>query len=316
MVIGWEELPDLSTVKTREALEALFFEKQPDAKPARIANWVGQIWAFKYKIELGDLVVLPLKRQRAIAIGKITSPYQYRPELPPDARHTRQVKWIRKDLPRQSFDRDLLFSLGAFKTVCQIQRNNAEERIQAILEGRTSKLPSTPSEIAEPVVDAEPPQDLEEFTRDQIGTYIGQRFRGHDLARLVTGLLNAQGYKTEMASPGADGGVDIIAGQGLMGFDPPRLCVQVKSSDQPVDVDILRALQGTVQSFGAEHGLLVAWGGFKQSVLTEARKGFFKIRLWDSGDLVNGLMQNYDKLPEDIKAELPLKRIWMLVPAE
>ena len=39
----------------------------------------------------------------------------------------------------------------------------------------------------------------------------------------------------------------------------------------------------------------------------------FTIRLWDSGDLLQSLQKNYDRLPPDLQAELPLKRIWALV---
>ncbi|MHB9036592.1 MAG: hypothetical protein ACYC64_07985 [Armatimonadota bacterium] len=31
-----------------------------------------------------------------------------------------------------------------------------------------------------------------------------------------------------MSPPGSDGGADILAGGGAMGFNPPRLCIQVK----------------------------------------------------------------------------------------
>ena len=202
-------------------------------------------------------------------------------------------------------------------TVCQVKRNNAEERVRAVLEGRPAKPPPvTVTEAGESASEGEPPQDLEEYTRDQIRIHIGQRFRGHDLARLVTALLNAQGYKTQMSPPGADGGVDILAGQGPMGFDPPRLCVQVKSSDQPADVKVLRELRGTMQNFGAQQGMLVSWGGFKQTVLADARQQFFDMRLWDAGDLVSAVTEQYDRLPEDLKAELALKRIWILVTEE
>jgi hypothetical protein len=37
---------------------------------------------------------------------------------------------------------------------------------------------------------------------------------------------------------------------------------------------------------GAAQGLIVAWGGYRQSVAKEASRLFFEIRLWDSGDLV------------------------------
>jgi hypothetical protein len=70
-----------------------------------------------------------------------------------------------------------------------------------------------------------------------------------------------------------------LAGNGPMGFGPPRLCVQVKSSPSPADVNVLRGLQGVLQNFHAEQGLLVCWGGFKSSVIQEARQSFFTIRL-------------------------------------
>lgn len=71
--------------------------------------------------------------------------------------------------------------------------------------------------------------------------------------------------------------------------------------------------RGVLGSFGAEQGLLVAWGGFKQSVYREARRIFFQIRLWDAQDIVDGVVANYDRLPDTLRAELPLKRIWALV---
>jgi restriction system protein len=121
-VIGWLELPDLATVDTRESLMTLLQQAYPDANPKRLLNWRGQIWAFLRTISEGDLVVLPLKGTSAVAIGQVTGSYSYRPDLPLDARHTRSVKWLRPDLPRTAISQDLLYSLGAFLTVCEIKR--------------------------------------------------------------------------------------------------------------------------------------------------------------------------------------------------
>lgn len=310
-VIGWDELPDLSGVSSREDVLQLLAEAHPEDNPKRLLNWAAQVWMFVGRIQPGDLVVLPLKHRSAIAVGRATGGYEYRPENPPGARHVRPVEWIRDDLPRTAFDQDLLYSLGAFLTVCQIRRNNAEERIAAIVEGKAPP----PSPAVEDVESDESAEtvDLAEYARDQIRSFLAQRFKGHDLARLVDEVLQTQGYQTELSPAGPDGGVDIIAGKGPMGFEPPRLVVQVKSSDAPADVRVLRELQGVMKSFGADRGLLVSWGGFKSSVYREARTMFFDIRLWDADDLIEALTETYERLPDDLQAELPLKRIWALV---
>jgi restriction system protein len=98
-----------------------------------------------------------------------------------------------------------------------------------------------------------------------------------------------------------------------MGFDPPRLCVQVKSSSGPVNVEVIQRLHGSMKGVGADQGLLISWGGFNSKVPTEERSQFFSIRLWDSGDMIQALLENYEKLSPDIQTELPLKRIWVLV---
>ena len=140
VTIAWNELPDLSVIMTREALRELYRQHHADARPHRTGNHVGQIWAFREHIKEGDLAVLPLHIQSAIAIGKITGPYKYRTDLGSEVLHTRPVEWIRTDISRTDFDQDILHSFGAFRTVCQITRNNAEERIKAVLMNDTGQV--------------------------------------------------------------------------------------------------------------------------------------------------------------------------------
>jgi restriction system protein len=308
-VVGWEELGDLSKGVTRDEFAEMVRETYPSDGQNTVTNWIGQLWAFRERIQVGDLIVLPLKRRSAIAIGRCTGPYQYRADL--EDHHVRPVQWLRTDLPRSAFDQDILYSLGAFLTVCQITRNNAEERIRAILENRAPITPIASPEI--PPTEANAPIDLAQFANDQLLAFIEQKFKGHGMAQLVEGVLQASGYITALSPPGPDGGVDIIAGRGSLGFEGPKLCVQVKSSSSPVGVEVLRSLHGTMKTFGADQGLLVAWGGFKDTVRSEAKSQFFTIRLWDSGQLIRSVLDSYDKLSPEIQAMLPLKRIWILV---
>jgi len=78
VAIGWDELPDLSELSSREELASLYRKLYPNAKKRTVANEVGQVWRFVNNIQIGDLVVLPLKHRSAIAVGKVEGNYKYR----------------------------------------------------------------------------------------------------------------------------------------------------------------------------------------------------------------------------------------------
>jgi len=158
--------------------------------------------------------------------------------------------------------------------------------------------------------------NLEELAHDQIAQLISARFKGHNLTRLVEAILIAQGYTTYRSPEGVDGGVDILAGAGPLGFGVPRLCVEVKSESSPIDRPTVDKLLGAVTKFGAQEGLFVSWSGFKNNVHKELAASFFRVRLWTQKELLEQLFTHYDKLDEDLKAELPLKHIWTVAAQE
>jgi restriction system protein len=314
---------DLGKAQDYEGIKRLVVDAYPTESKNRVQNWAGQIWAFVLPMKPGDWLAVPQKTKAAIAFGEITGPYSYNPKAEPPYRHSRTVKWLNTDVPRTALDQDLLYSLGAFMTVCEIKRNDAEKRIRAMAQSawRTSTIPvleRTGSEASAGQVtpEAEESVDLERLGRDQIARLINRRFKGHEMARLVQEILKAMGYTTFRSSPGPDKGIDILASAGPLGFDRPRICVQVKSQDAPVDSPTLNQLIGTMQNVQADQGLLVAWGGFKSSVDKEAPTQFFRVRLWDQDDLIDQLLGQYDKLSEELRAELPLKRVWTVAAQE
>lgn len=316
VVIGWDDVPDLSSIVDRPSLLALLSETYPNEAGGTIKNWETQLWAFAKRIQVGDIVALPRKQTSTVAFGTVTGPYRYSDSAPSGAAHQVPVNWITTELSRQRIDQDLLYSLGSAMTVFQVSRNDAENRLRRLLNagGDAQAVPAS--------TDAERPEeyagtvDIKRVAQDEILQRVGARFRGHELERLVEAILQAQGFSTERAPEGADGGVDIVGGKGPLGLESPRICVQVKSSDEPADVGVLRELQGVLSSFGAEIGLIISWGGFKRSVEREARRHFFKTKLWDADDLLEAVLENYDHLPEDIKKDIPLKRVWVLVKDE
>lgn len=315
--VTWDKLNrNLGMMKDKAELVGELGRLYPDSPPKRLSTWASQIWPFAHTMKKGDFVVLPSKLQPAIYVGQITGDYKFQKNGPAPFFHWRAVNWIGDAIPRTHFGQDLLYSFGAFSTICRIQRNNAEARLHAMQASGWKPESTAAVVMSEPSDEVAGFLDLEATARDQIARLINAKFKGHGLASLVDAILRAQGYTTRISPEGPDGGVDILAGTGSLGFGNPRLCVQVKSQSDPVDAPTLTQLRGTMTTLKASEGLLVAWGGFKSSVYKVEAQNFFSVRLWTQKELIEALFANYEALEEDLKAELPLKRIWTVAAME
>jgi restriction system protein len=211
VIIGFVEIGDLTPFSTFDEMLSEWQRINPDVSPRSASNQTGQLNTFRNRINEGDIVVLPLKsRPGQVALGRVSGPYNYQ-EVGGEMRHTRRIDWINPDVPRSKFQQDLLYSLGAFMTVCQITRNDAEKRISQILEGGDD--PGAPgaedgggSEVDVDVLFL----DIAQAAHDEIVAFVRANFQGHDLARLVDAILIAEGFLTYRSAPGPDGGADIL----------------------------------------------------------------------------------------------------------
>lgn len=308
---AWNELPDYSHCTTKDELASLYKRTYPRESDKQAITGLSQVWRFAREIQKGDWVALPLKTASEIAFGRVVGAYQHK-TLAPNVMHIRKVEWF-KTVQRSAFPKDILLSMNSALTVFMVSRNDAESRVKKILASPDVEDAHETTDTEVDDLADEDVVDLQLTARDEILKFIQLNFKDHDLARLVDAVLRAKGYKTAVSPPGPDGGVDILAGSGPLGFDRPRICVQVKSGNTPEGQKTFNELCGVVSKFSAEQGLLVSWSGFTNPVKQDARKDFFKIRLWDQGDLVDAILENYEQLDEQIKGELPLKRIWILV---
>ena len=121
------------------------------------------------------------------------------------------------------------------------------------------------------------------------------------------------GYKTRSAQPGPDSGIDIIAHKDELGFEPPIIKVQVKSTEGSVGGPIVSALYGKVDI--SEFGLLVTLGTFTKQAKSFAQNKS-NLRLIDGEELVTLIFQHYEKFDSKYKGLLPLKRVYVPEPLE
>ena len=283
-IIGFRSVGDLSGASTVDDVLVAVEAAHPEEKHKTRLAWARQLWAFRGKIQQGDVAVLPAKTAKhRLNLGVFSGDYQYK-QIDGVWRHTRAVDWKQRELARTDFSQDMLHSVGAFTTVCRITRNNAEARVAAVLERRNDpgyEEPATDTGQLNGSADHADDQslDIAQPAHDEILAEVRNEFPDHQLARLVGAILDADGWVAHVSPPGPDGGADILAARGSLGLDRPTLCVQVKATSSKANVDVYRALRGSMTHFQAEQGLLVCWAGFTEAVIREARQHLFTVRL-------------------------------------
>lgn len=133
-IAGWPGLDDIGGCQDRDELRLVLRAAYPAARQGAIDNWAGQLWRLLHEIRLGDHVVMPLKKTRLLAIGRVSGGYRYRATHPPGFRHVRPVEWLRTGLPRDVVGPDLLTSLGSMLTIAGLRRFDAPRRIARLAE--------------------------------------------------------------------------------------------------------------------------------------------------------------------------------------
>ncbi len=321
--IDFDEVPDLHSVEDLPAMRIVAEESIPGLVQGAINNYAAQLFAFAKRISIGDTVILPIRATSKLAFGVVTGDYKYLPGTDV-LNHVRTVDWKRTDVPRNAVNQDLLYSLGAFSTVVQISRNDAAYRFHQILKG-ADQDPGARSEVQAPasatpsndVLDtdqaiANDGFDILRYSKDRVLGRIKERFAGHRLEELVSAILTAEGMTCRVSPHGADEGIDIIAGSGVLGISAPTIIVQVKSQQTRVGSEVLDRLGGVVSQHSADHGLLVAMGGLTVQAQAKVSAQRLKVAVWDEEEVLRRLYKHYAVMPEDIQADIPLRRAWVI----
>jgi len=152
---------------------------------------------------------------------------------------------------------------------------------------------------------------LESDAREGIRQFIVSK-SPYEFQDMVAALLRAMGYHTPFIAPkGKDGGIDIIAYLDPLGAQTPRIKVQVKHKpDTAIGASEVRALSGILKA--GDIALFVTSGTYSADARNAASGNDKFIRLIDGNDFIDMWQEYYDKMTDDDKNMLPLKRIAFL----
>lgn len=299
IALGWSKAGDLSDLQTRDQFKARVAEAYPEKKPGAIPVEAGQLYRFVREAREGDVVAYYSPQDQQVHLGRITGSYRHAPEVDTDYPQQRPVESV-KSLPRSKFSLGALYELGAAMSFFQIARH-ADEYLAAL----RAELEVVPGPEEETGPDAD---WIEQYTRDFVLRQLATELKGHALAELVAHLLEKMGYITKVSPPGADRGVDILAHRDELGFEPPIIKVQVKSTEGTVGEPEVSALYGKVSA--SEFGLVVTLGTFSPQTRNFA-DGKTNLRLINGEELVHLLLHHYENLDPRYKGLIPLRRVYV-----
>ncbi len=306
IAMGWSKLGDLGSFPPeRDAFRRRLIEIEPNKKEGYYNIVAGQLFRFTHEAKLGDLVIYPSKRDRLIHMGEITGPFRYDTKANPSYPQHRPVKWL-QERPRTVFSQGALYEIGSAMTFFQV-KNFADEFLAALSSAKPALAPAQDESVSFVA------EEIDQNTRDFIFKKLAQELKGHALADFVAHLLRTMGFRTTVSPEGPDGGVDIIAHKDELGFEPPIIKVQVKSTEGSTGEPVVAQILGKLDP--SEYGMVVTLGPFTHQAVTFARNKA-NLRLIDGEKLVDLVLQHYDKFEAKYKGLIPLTRVYVPEPLE
>lgn len=154
-------------------------------------------------------------------------------------------------------------------------------------------------------------ESLEEQAMEGLKEYIRKK-NPYEFQDMVAALLRAMGYHTPFIAPkGKDGGIDVVAYVDPLGAQTPRIKVQVKHKpDTAIPAADVRALLGVLKA--GDIALFVTSGTFSPDARNTAINSKDYVRIIDGDEFIDMWQQYYNKMSDEDKNRLPLRRIAFL----
>lgn len=128
---------DLSIFTSRPEFRALVEKEKGEVHRTSVSNWAGQLYSFVIEAKNDDLVLIPSKGSHTYCLAKLTGNYAYNENEPEKLYHSRDIKVILKGIPKDIFSQEIIYSLGAFRTI--FKAKHEEEIIRTIKKWKERK---------------------------------------------------------------------------------------------------------------------------------------------------------------------------------
>ncbi len=147
-----------------------------------------------------------------------------------------------------------------------------------------------------------------ETTHDYIIRVIKNRLDPYEFEYFVAHIMGCMGYTARVTEKSGDGGVDVIAHKDELGFEPPIIKVQCKQITGQSSEPEVSQLLGTLGE--GEYALFINLGSYSKPARVLERNRS-KLRLIDGEQLVELVLEHYQRLSPRYRTLIPLKQIYV-----
>lgn len=303
VAIGWNQIGDLTELRSRDEIKQLCRQTFPKDKPGKVVTSASVVHKFRNVIQRGDGVVTYDPNTREYLIGEISGDYRFDPTVIPDHANVRDVAW-RSRISRDALPGATRNSLGSTLTLFAISPE-AWEDLQTDTRGANGRTPDI-DEVEKP--------DFEEIKRsreDEAHESLKDKLLELDeyqMQELLATILRAMGFKTRVAPRGPDRGVDVFASPDGLGLQEPRIKAEVKHRGGAIGAQELRSFIGGLRP--GDRALYLSTGGFSKDAKYEADRSNIPLTLIDLDGLAQLVEQQYESFDSEGRGLLPLTKIY------
>ena len=308
--IGWDVgVLDLATPD--EEIKDRINVRYSDQKLGTRRSWAGQVIRFFKEVAVGDTVATYAMDNRIYHIGIIRSDAEnaiITVDEREESEYTRSVDWL-YEVPRDGLTSGTRNSLGSALTVFRLPGEASAELRTHCLGGEVANSAAIGITMLQDESDTG--DILEEYIAKAKGLVEDQiaKLDWEQVQELVAGILRAMGYKTRVAPPGPDRGVDVFASPDGLGLAEPRIFVEVKRRQGTIGAAEVRSFLGGRKA--GDRCLYVSTGGFSREARYEAERASIPLTLINMSDLRELLFNHYEGLDSATQALVPLKRVYL-----
>lgn len=88
-------MQDFDEFERQERFKKIIVDRLMTIEASRLMNWYDDVMRFMNEVNIGDMIIMPMKEYGYFAVGKIKGEYEFR-QVTPNIKHLRKARWKKR----------------------------------------------------------------------------------------------------------------------------------------------------------------------------------------------------------------------------